>query len=242
MKKPILWFLVALGVAAAAAFLLWPKPIAPPPPPPPPPQAQAVPPRPADIPLPPPETSDQLMRRALGNISPLIAKWLQQDNLLDRTVVTADNLAEGVSPRKQLPFLAPGKPFSAPKNVLDEHSYRRYDGVADAIASIDAKTLAAAVRELRPLLESAYHKLGYPDRTFDSVATRALQRLIDAPVVEGPIPLTPKGAVWRYSADELESLGPVEKHLLRMGPRNTKLIQIKAREIASALDLRLAAH
>ena len=39
-----------------------------------------------------------------------------------------------------------------------------------------------------------------------------------------------------------ESLGPVEKHLLRMGPRNTKLIQSKAREIAAALDLRLAAH
>ncbi|MCA1826673.1 MAG: DUF3014 domain-containing protein [Myxococcales bacterium] len=241
MKKPILWVVIALAVVAVAAVLLWPKPAAPPPPPPPP-QAQAAPPGPADIPLPPSETSDQLMRKVLGNVSPLIAKWLQQDNLLDRTVVVADNLAEGVSPRKQLPFLAPAKPFSAPKNVLDERSYKRYDAFADAIASIDAKTLAAAVRELRPLLESAYHKLGYPDRTFDSVATRALQRLVDAPVVEGPIPLTPKGAIWRYSADELESLGPVEKHLLRMGPRNTKLIQIKSREVASALDLRLAAH
>src|SRR5262249_51589104 len=118
----------------------------------------------------------------------------------------------------------------------------RYDGFADAIASIDAKTLAAAVHELHPLLSAAYHKLGYPDRSFDSVTTRALQRLINAPVVEGPIPLTPKGAIWRYSADELESLGPVEKHLLRMGPRNTKLIQIKAREIADALGLKLAAH
>jgi len=182
------------------------------------------------------------MRRALGNVSPLIASWLQQDALLDRTVVVADNLAEDVSPRKQLPFLAPAKPFSAPKNVLDEHSYRRYDGFADAIASIDAKTLAAAVRELHPLLESAYHKLGYPDRSFDSVATKALQRLIDAPVVEGPIPLTPKGAIWRFTADQIEALGPVEKHLLRMGPRNTKLIQNKAREIAAALDLRVASH
>src|SRR5438105_12581033 len=241
MKKPIVWILVGLAAIAVAVFFLRAKE-SPLPPAPPPPQAQPAPPKPADIPLPPVETSDQLMRRALGNISPLIAKWLQQDNLLDRAVVVADNIAEDATPRKQLPFLAPAKPFTAPKNVLDEHSYQRYDTFADAPPSIDAKTLAAAVRELRPLLESAYHKLGYPDRTFDSVATRALPRLNDAPVVEGPVPLVPKGAIWRYAADELESQGPVEKHLLRMGPRNTKVIQIKAREIASALDLRLAAH
>ena len=242
MKKPIFWILVGLAAVAVALFFLLQRPKEAAPPPPPPPQAKAATPKPADIPLPPVETSDQLVRNVLGNVSPLIAKWLQQDNLLDRAVVVADNIAEDVTPRKQLPFLAPAKPFSAPKNVLDEHSYRRYDTFADAIASIDAKTLAAAVRELHPLLESAYHKLGYPDRTFDSVATRALQRLIDAPVIEGPVPLVPKGAIWRYAADELESQAPVEKHLMRMGPRNTKVIQIKAREIASALDLRLAAH
>src|SRR5437879_4849817 len=133
MKKPIFGILVGLAaIAVAVFFLLRPKEA--PPPPPPPPQAKAAPPKPADIPLPPVETSDQLMRRALGNVSPLMAKWLQQDNLLDRAVVVADNIAEDVTPRKQLPFLAPAKPFSAPKNVLDEHSYRRYDTFADAVA------------------------------------------------------------------------------------------------------------
>jgi len=37
-------------------------------------------------------------------------------------------------------------------------------------------------------------------------------------------------------------MGPVEKLMLRMGPRNTKLIQAKAKEIAAALDLRVASH
>jgi hypothetical protein len=242
MKKAIPWVLVGLGAIAVAVYLLRRPAEAPAPPPPPPPQAQPAPKKPADVPLPPAGTSDQLVRKALAGVSPPIAKWLQQADLLDRSVVIADNLAEDVTPRKQLPFLAPSRPFSAPKNVLDEHSYRRYDTFADAIASIDAKALAAAVRELHPLLESAYHKLGYPERSFDSVATRALQRLIDAPVVEGAVPLVPKGAIYKYAVEELESQGPIEKHLLRMGPRNTKLIQIKAREIASALDLRIAAH
>src|SRR5947209_18630 len=161
MNKKTIGILVALAVVVVAAVLLWPRP-APPPPPPPPPPTQAEPAKPADLALPSPQTSDQLIRRAVGNVSPLIAPWLQQDDLLNRTVVTVDNIAEGVSPRKQLPFLAPAKPFTAPKNVLDQQSYRRYDGFADAIASIDAKTLAAAVHELHPLLESAYHKLGYP--------------------------------------------------------------------------------
>jgi hypothetical protein len=48
--------------------------------------------------------------------------------------------------------------------------------------------------------------------------------------------------LWQFADEKLESQGPVEKHLLRMGPRNTKLIQAKAREIAQALDLRIAGH
>src|SRR5438132_267290 len=141
MKKAIPWVLVALGAIAVAVYLLR-RPAEAPAPPPPPPQAQPAPKKPADVPLPPAETSDQLVRKALANVSPLIGKWLQQADLLDRSVVVADNIAEDVTPRKQLPFLAPSRPFSAPRNVLDEHSYRRYDTFADAIASIDAKVVA----------------------------------------------------------------------------------------------------
>jgi hypothetical protein len=68
-----------------------------------------------------------------------------------------------------------------------------------------------------------------------------LKRVIDAPVMTQPPRLEPKGANFRFADDKLESLGPVEKHLLRMGPRNTKLVQGKARELAAALDLRIIA-
>ena len=110
------------------------------------------------------------------------------------------------------------------------------------IASVDAKGAAQVVRDLHPLLETAYHKLGYPDRKFDDVAAKALQRIIDAPVKEKTPRLVPKGLVYAFADEKLESLGPVEKLLLRMGPRNTKLIQTKAREVAAALDLRIATH
>jgi hypothetical protein len=178
------------------------------------------------------------VRKDLGTLSsrPEWAEWLSASDLLDRFVVTVDNVAEDVNPRKQLDFVKV-KPQGSPR--LDT---ARYDLTADVIASVDAKGAAQVVRDLHPLLESAYHKLGYPDRKFDDVAAKALQRIIDAPIVEKPPRLVPKGLVYAFADEKLEKLGPVEKLLLRMGPRNTRLIQTKAREIAAALDLRIATH
>jgi hypothetical protein len=244
MDKRIWIAALALAVVAAGAwYVMRPRPEAPSPPAPPP-QAQ---PRPSDAPLPPAQDSDARIRSSLGSASPKtdLREWLSTEgDLLDRWAVIADNLAEDASPRKQLNRLAPRGPFNVVETKtgarIDARGYERYNSFADLVSSVDAKGFAAVVRELHPLLESAYHKLGYPDRSLDSVAARALQRLAGAPVVEGPVELKPKGALWQFADEKLESQGPVEKHLLRMGPRNTKLIQAKAREIAQALDLRIA--
>jgi hypothetical protein len=231
---------VAILIAAGIGwYLLKPKAEAPAPPPPPP-VVQATP-KAADVPVPPAADSDAQLRKAFAGASarPEWAKWLAEGDLLERFVVVADNLAEDVSPRKQLAFLAPAKPFKAVEAkalpTIDPKSYARYDGFADVIGSIDAGAAAGAVRLLHPLLESAYHKLGYPDRKLDDVLQKALQRLIDAPVVEAPIQLEAKGGIYKFAYEQLESQGAVEKHLLRMGPRNTKLIQSKARELSAAL-------
>jgi hypothetical protein len=246
MDKRIWIAALAVAVVAAAAWVaMRPRPEAPPPPAPPP-QAQS---RPPDSPLPPAQDSDSRIRSSLGAASPKteLREWLSAEgDLLDRWVVIADNLAEDVSPRKQLHLLAPRGQFSVVETKagarIDPRGYERYNSFAEVVASVDAQGFAAVVRELHPLLESTYHKLGYPDRSLDSVAARALQRLAGAPVMEGPLQLKPKGAIWQFADEKLESQGPVEKHLLRMGPRNTKLIQAKAREIAQALDLRIAGH
>lgn len=237
----IIGVLVALALAAAVAwYFLRPAPPAPPPPAPV--AQQAPPPAVADIQLPPPATSDGQVRGALSAVSPRpeLQKWLAEHDLLDRLTVVADNLAEDVSPAKQLAFLAPEKKFGTSgregNEQIDLRSYQRYDLFAEVVASLDARAVAAAVRALHPLLEATYHKLGYPDRKLDDLLQRALQRLIGAPVVEGPLQVVPKGAVYKFAVPELEAQGPVEKHLLRMGPRNTRLIQAKARELSSALQ------
>src|SRR5438067_3779638 len=183
MKSWLITILAAAALTAVAIYFLTqrhPEETAPAPPP-----VVAAPQKPRDMPLPPSADSDALVRKALSSLSPRpeLGRWLSQPDLLDSWVVIADNLAEGVTPRKQLAFLAPSKPFMVRRDKIDPRSYARYDLFADVIASIDAKGFGAAVRELHPLLESAYHKLGYPDRKLDDLARAALQRLIDAPAV-----------------------------------------------------------
>jgi hypothetical protein len=235
---------LVLALGAAAWFALRPAPA---PPPPAPVAAQApdaaVPPPAPDPPLPPVAEGDARVRAIFGPLStrPEWTAWLGAANLLERASVLLDNLVLDVSPRKQLSFLAPARPFSAAgrgaKLSIDPRSYARYDTIGDVIASIDAKGFARGVRTLYPLLRTAYHGLGYPDRPLDPVLALALKRLIEAPVADGDVLLRKEGGVYRFQDQKLEESGDVEKHLLRMGPRNTRLVQAKAREIAVALEL-----
>ena len=190
--------------------------------------------KPVDMPLPPAAASDATLRSDFSQVSPKVATWLAQPDLLDRFASLVSGLAGDESPRKQLDFLAPKERFSATKGHIDPKSYARYDAAADAVESVDARKLVAAVRAVHPLLESAYHRLGNPNRGFDDAARAALQRIVDAPVVEGEIAVVPHGANDLFADEKLEVLGPVEKQLIRMGPANEKKLQAKAREILAA--------
>jgi len=154
-----------------------------------------------------------------------------------------DNLAEGVSPRARLSFLAPKEQFRTARRgdrqVISAASHARYDLFADAVGSVDVAAGVRAYRELHGVLEAAYRALGYPEGSLDRVTAAALKRLAAAPVRDGDVFVEPggggPGAIYLFAAPELERLGAVEKHLLRMGPRNTRIIQAKARQLERAL-------
>ena len=173
---------------------------------------------------------------------PRFHRWLLENDLVRRWVVVTDNLAEGVSPRRQLGFLAPSRPFSVERRgrreVIAPASYRRYDDFADVVDSVDAQAVARAYRALHPVLEAAYRALGYPDASLDQVTARALRRIEAGPVLHGEVAVVGEDGVYAFADPRLERLGAVEKHLLRMGPRNTRILQAKAREILLALGLR----
>ena len=237
------WLLLALAVAAGLGFGLWrflrgppleqvlaekPKP------------AAEAPAQEAGKAPPPPDAATT--RSLLDAVSPhpLVRRGLSEGDVVRRWAVVTDNLAEGVSPRGQLAFLAPSGPFSVERRgattVIAPAAYARYDGFADAVASVDAAALSRAYGALHGVLEAAYRALGYPDGSLDRVTARALRRVANAPVPQGEVAVEPiPGGGWAYADPKLEALPQVEKHLLRLGARNARLVQAKARELLALL-------
>jgi hypothetical protein len=194
------------------------------------------------IALPPLDQTDMLVRemvRALTSHS-RIAAWLTTDGLIRNFTVVIDNIAAGRTPANPLRVLRPTGTF-VPIDangilVLDVRSYERYNDFAAAAASVDAAGLARLYATLKPRIEEAYRELGVSE-PFDRALERAIVHLLEAPIVQGELALIPRGALYHYNDDRLERLSQAQKQLLRMGPRNMRVIQRKLREIALALGI-----
>lgn len=194
-------------------------------------------------PLPPLSASDTLARQLIGELSarPELATWLVSDDVIRSVAVVVDRVAHGQVPRTQLGIVAPTGPFQMAGSTetahIDPASYARYDAVGDLVSSVDAAGSAETYKRLRPLLDQAYQELGYPDGDFDAAVGEAITQILEVPIIDGEIRLVPKGGVFAYADDRLESLSPLQRQLLRMGPRNIRLIQAKVRAFASEAGL-----
>ncbi len=190
-----------------------------------------------------PSPDEQAVRALAEAISPAepYRRALAPGELPRRAAVLVGNLAEGASPRRLLGPLAPARPFTVLRRdgglVIAPDAYARYQPFADTVAAVDARAAARAYRSLHTALEAAYRALGYPEASLDAVTGRALRRIAGAPVVDGEVRVVEREGLFVYEDERLERAGAVEKHLLRMGPRNTRLVQAKARELLEALGL-----
>ncbi|AEI67293.1 DUF3014 domain-containing protein [Corallococcus macrosporus] len=175
---------------------------------------------------------------------PELARWMNEKDLIRRFTGAVTSIAEGLSPRPMLGFLAPPGAFQVTQvdgtTVIDPASYARYDAVARVIESIDAHSAASVFRELKPLIDQANAEIAPPGQTFNSSLSAAIQHLLEVPAQEGPVEVVPEGALYAYAAPELEDLSPAQKHLLRMGPENMKRIQAKLKELKTSLGLPVA--
>jgi len=220
--------------------------------------AEALPPSPAEpkpeekpftaepgVKLPSLDESDDFSRHLLKGLSPhgKIGEWGKSKNILRVMTAAIDNIAAGKSPRPHLGFLFQGSVFpvreKGDKIYLDPKGYERYDLLADAFVSLNTARTVQAYEKAKPLFQQAYRELGYPRKDFHATLIQAIQNLLDAPTVETEILLKEegKGVNYLYLDGSLEDLNEVQKHLLRMGPKNTRKIQGKLREIALALGV-----
>jgi hypothetical protein len=191
-------------------------------------------------PLPPLGEMDPLVRQLVSALSshPRVLAWLTTDDLVRNVAVSVQNVADGATPSRHLKPVAPEGAFLVTKKdgrtVLDPRGYRRYDAHADAVASLDAAGVARLYATLKPRLEEAHKELS-PGGSFDASLQRAIATLVSTPIIEDPVPVEPDCALYKFADPTLEALTPAQRQLLRMGPRNMRLIQQKLREIAAEI-------
>jgi hypothetical protein len=231
-------------LAAAGGYVLWRGRTAPP---------QAANAQPADkvqvrqettqVPLPPLEGTDALVRELVGRLSahPVVAAWLATDRLIVNFVVVTGRIADGQAPVAELKAIGPvGAPFrvrsSAQGATIDPSSYRRYDRYAQAVAAIDAQGAARVYQTLKPRIDEADRNFG-GSGNFDPELERAIVELLKVPVIEGDVALRTAGIGYAFADPKLEGLSRAQKQLLRMGPQNVRAIQGKLREIATVLGI-----
>jgi hypothetical protein len=198
-------------------------------------------------PVPELNASDDFVRALVRTLSqkPEWAAWLASGDLVRTFVVSVDKIAVGSSPAKELKPATPAGRFqtigSGAELRIDPRSYDRYNSMANAVDAIDPEGAARAYRRLSPLMQQAFDELGYSNLSFDERLARALGLLVDTPVPEGDVMLRATSVTFQFTDPELEALSPAQKHLLRMGPHNMRLVQTKLRAFARAAGLTQAA-
>ena len=187
--------------------------------------------------------SDQLIRDGVVSLTRHegVNAWLSPNELIRKFVAFVDGVAVGQVVKDPVWILAPEGPFLAQQisekvYLLDSASYKRYDFFTAVMVSIDARRAAEFFVLVRPMLQQAYDELGYPNRKFDDVVFQAIGRLLETPVINEPIRLVRPVVMYQFENKKLESLSAAQKQLIRMGPKNTRTLQVKLSEIA--LELR----
>jgi hypothetical protein len=189
------------------------------------------------------DLSDELVRELVAGLSshPRVAAWLATKGLIRNATVVVTNIAEGHTPAVHLRRLRPTGDFRVTERNdtlhVDPRSYDRYTSLATAVASVDPAGAAELYATLKPLFDEASRNLGNGDAPFDRWLERAIVRLLDTPTLENSAPVVPAKGVYAFGDPKVEALSAAQKHFLRFGPSNVRLIQTTLRSISVALGI-----
>jgi hypothetical protein len=191
--------------------------------------------------LPPLDQMDAFLRPLLQALSasPELANWLATDDLVRQLAMALDQAAAGASPARDFKVVAPSGKFTVTRRggrqSIDPAAYKRYDGLVQTVTSIDASRVASIYRTIRPRLNEAYQAAGNAGSNVDAAVMKTLDILIDTPAVKDPVEVIDGGGSYTFADEDLESLLPTQKQLLRMGPANVERLQVWLRALREAL-------
>ena len=189
--------------------------------------------------LPALDASDDYVREQVGPLSPSMADWLKQDDLVRRFAAIVDVARQGDYPRRQLAFLTPAAKFPVQQQddriLLDPAGYQRFDGFVDIATSIEPQRAVGVLRTLSPLLVQALMELGAKDPDPLLALRQSIDQALATPDVEGEIELVQPKVYYQFADAKLEALPPLQKQLIRMGPQNLARIKSYLTQVKSFL-------
>ena len=191
---------------------------------------------PTTTPLPELEQSDAPFRKALSGL--LSKKWLAfliSDGMIHHIVATVDSLPRkkipvGIVPLKPVPgaFMATGKGDAL---AIGSRNFARYAPYARLAQAVDSTKLVAVYVQFYPLFQFAYEELGNSKAYFNDRLVEALDDLLAAPDISGPIKLTRPWLRYDFADPDLEARSAGQKIIIRMGRDNAAQVKAKLREI-----------
>ncbi len=189
--------------------------------------------------------SDPAMQEALTGLfgKKRLAKYFYLDGVVRRIVATIDNLprktvAQRLMPVKPVPgMFAVGKDADEALVVAAKNA-ARYVPYVRIMQAVDARKLVALYVELYPLFQQAYKELGYPNGYFNDRLIEAIDDMLEAPGIDGPIKLLQPKVLYEFADPALEARSAGQKIVMRMGSENAARVKEKLREIRREVTLR----
>jgi len=177
----------------------------------------------AQEPLPELSESDPFVRGLLADWS-LPKLWKAREDLVRRFVVVLDNAARGELPKRQLAFLAPQGRFQVidkgNRLIIDPQSYRRYDTYLDLLEALPVESAKRISSLIRPLIVEALAELGTRDPNPEDLLSDAIAQIEAIPEIPGEVVVVQPKVFYQFANPGLEALSPLQKQVLRMGPKN----------------------
>ncbi|GAB2873979.1 DUF3014 domain-containing protein [Microbulbifer echini] len=194
-------------------------------------------------PPPPLNESDKAAYDDLESLAPdnALSRWLVTDEVIRKWVAAANSGSRGDLIHKHRPLKTIRGPIVVSGSSIEGYqlspdNYRRYDQPVRLFALMNTDTAVGLYQYWYPRLAQAYSELGIRNKTFHQVVLEAIDKVLAAPEVEGPIKLVRPSVYYKFADPKLEKLPGVQKLMIRMGPDNATRVKEKLKELKEKLE------
>lgn len=188
-------------------------------------------------PLPPLNDSDEYFKLELTNLfGEPIGRLISRTRLIERVVATVDSLPRRHVAERMRPVSGLADSFVAESEggnlySISDESYRRFDPLCAIVEKSDVRELADLYRRYYALFQKAYVELGYPNGYFNDRLVEAIDDMLAAPEIDGPVFLVRPHVLYEFESPQHEARSSGQKLLLRMGKGNAAIVKAKLQDL-----------